>query len=229
MTMTVATRPMRITIIDDHALFAESVALTLEAEGYHVRRIDLTDPHTSLATILASALRSAPRMVLLDLSLGRVGDGVRLIAPLTASGASVIVITGSGDQSRWGECLRQGAKAVLLKTCPLSQVISTVKRVRDGLPLMTSEERATLIAMALHDRDEIRDIRSRLDRLTRREMEVLGALMTGAQVREIARSSVVSEATVRTQVKSILAKLDMNSQIAAVGAAYKVGWRPPED
>jgi DNA-binding NarL/FixJ family response regulator len=46
-------------------------------------------------------------------------------------------------------------------------------------------------------------------------------------VREIARSAVVSEATVRTQVKSILAKLEFSSQIAAVGAAYKISWRPP--
>ena len=59
-------------------------------------------------------------------------------------------------------------------------------------------------------------------------MEVLGALMRGAPVREIARTSVVSEATVRTQVKSILAKLEMSSQLAAVGAAYKVGWHPPQ-
>ena len=74
-------RPMRITIIDDHALFAESVSLTLEAEGYAVRRIDLNDEHTTLATVLATALRSAPRVILLDLDLGRVGDGMRLITP----------------------------------------------------------------------------------------------------------------------------------------------------
>jgi two-component system, NarL family, nitrate/nitrite response regulator NarL len=48
--------------------------------------------------------------------------------------------------------------------------------------------------------------------------------MDGSQVRDIARTSVVSEATVRTQVKSILAKLETNSQIAAVGAAHRVGW-----
>lgn len=53
--------------------------------------------------------------------------------------------------------------------------------------------------------------------------------MRGAQVREIARESVVSEATVRTQVKAILAKLELSSQLAAVGAAYRVGWRPPGD
>ncbi|MDQ6527207.1 response regulator transcription factor [Nocardioides sp. LHD-245] len=221
-------RPMRITIIDDHALFAESVALTLETEGYLVRRIDLTDEHTTLATVLATALRSAPRVALLDLDLGHVGDGMRLITPLTAAGVAVVVVTGSSEDARRGECLRRGAKAVLVKTCPLQEVVTTVRRARDGLPLMNAQERGSLIELALQDRDEVRDIRARLDRLTRREMEVLGALMRGAPVREIARSSVVSEATVRTQVKSILAKLEMSSQLAAVGAAYKVGWHPPQ-
>jgi len=222
-------RPMRITIIDDHALFAESVALTLESEGYLVRRIDLTDERTTLATVLAATLRGAPRVVLLDLDLGRVGDGMRLIAPLASAGVAVVVVTGSSDRPRRGECLRRGAKAVLVKTCPLQEVVTTVRRARDGLPLMSAQERGSLIELALQDRDDVRDIRSRLDRLTRREMEVLGALMRGDQVRDIARASVVSEATVRTQVKSILAKLEMSSQLAAVGAAYKVGWHPPAD
>ena len=51
--------------------------------------------------------------------------------------------------------------------------------------------------------------------------------MQGRTVREIANLSVVSEATVRTQVKSILAKLEVSSQLAAVGLAHSVGWRGP--
>ncbi len=53
----------------------------------------------------------------------------------------------------------------------------------------------------------------------------LGSLMEGRTVREISRSSVVSEATVRTQVKSILNKLEVSSQLAAVGMANQIGWR----
>jgi len=51
--------------------------------------------------------------------------------------------------------------------------------------------------------------------------------MAGRPVREIAQRSYVSEATVRTQVKSILAKLEVTSQLAAVGAAHETDWRPP--
>ena len=57
---------------------------------------------------------------------------------------------------------------------------------------------------------------------------MLRQLMQGHQVREIARLNVVSEATVRTQVKSILAKLEVSSQLAAVGLAHEAGWRPSD-
>jgi DNA-binding NarL/FixJ family response regulator len=51
--------------------------------------------------------------------------------------------------------------------------------------------------------------------------------MAGHAVRDIAERSCVAESTVRTHVKSILAKLDVSSQVAAVGAAYNAHWRPP--
>jgi DNA-binding NarL/FixJ family response regulator len=70
-------------------------------------------------------------------------------------------------------------------------------------------------------------MRRRLDQLTPREREILGCLMGGLTVREIAHRWVVSEATVRTQVKSILSKLEVSSQLAAVGLANQVRWRPP--
>ena len=53
---------------------------------------------------------------------------------------------------------------------------------------------------------------------------MLGRLMEGLTVREIAAASTVSEATVRTQVKAVLAKLEVCSQVAAVGLARQAGW-----
>lgn len=220
-------RPMRITIIDHHTLFADSLAVTLESEGFLVSSVGLGDREASPASVLAAGLRSAGRLVLLEQTLGRAGNGLRLIAPLTASGAAVVLLTESRDRSLWGEAVRQGAKDVLHKSCSLAQVITTARRVRDGLPLMAAEQRATLVVAALADREEARSIRGRLDRLTPCEKEILGALMRGDQVREIARTRVVVEATVRSQIKSILAKLETSSQLAAVGAAYRVAWQPP--
>ncbi|QSR26880.1 DNA-binding response regulator [Nocardioides aromaticivorans] len=220
-------RPVRITVIDPHVLFAHSLAMALDPEGFIVTVIDPGEQHASLATVLAAALRSAGRLVLLEHRLGPVGDGLRLVAPLTASGATVVLLTDTTDRARWGAAIHLGAKDVLHKTCSLEELADTARRVRDGLPLMSREQRATLIETARADGDESRATRVRLDRLTLREMEILGALMNGEPVQEIARTNVVAVATVRSQVKSILTKLELQSQIAAVGAAHRAAWRPP--
>jgi len=62
----------------------------------------------------------------------------------------------------------------------------------------------------------------------REALQVLGRLMEGRNLHDIAVLFVVSEATVRIQVKSILAKPRVSSQLAAVGLAHQVGWPPPE-
>jgi DNA-binding NarL/FixJ family response regulator len=93
--------------------------------------------------------------------------------------------------------------------------------------VLSPEERARLIAEWHRDIATTREIRSRLDHLTRSEASVLGELMAGLQVSDISRDRFVSESTVRTQVKSILAKLQVGSQLAAVGLAHRAGWRPP--
>jgi two-component system, NarL family, nitrate/nitrite response regulator NarL len=218
---------LRILIVEDHMLFAESLELVLSVEGYDVRRIAVPDNSGSPGTLLSSLVRLRPRIVLLDLDLGRFGDGTRLIAPLAKAGINVVVVTASSDRGRWGEAIRYGARTVLSKAQPLSNILATVRRINEGLPVMTHEEREDLLRTWHQQRSEIQELLTRLSLLTARESQVLGRLMQGRTVHDIATLSVVSEATVRTQVKSILAKLEVSSQLAAVGLAHQVGWRPP--
>lgn len=217
----------RVLIVEDHRLFAEAVDLALTVEGYDVRRIEVPDDPGSPGALVAAIVKQEPLVVLLDLDLGRFGDGVRLIEPIARSGANVIVVTGSIDRARWGDAVRSGARKVLSKSQPLSDILATVRRIIAGLPVMDREEREELVSEWNRFRFEAQGLRERLDMLTIRESEVLGHLMKGRAVREIAGLSVVSEATVRTQVKSILAKLEVSSQLAAVGMAHEIGWRAP--
>ncbi len=92
---------------------------------------------------------------------------------------------------------------------------------------MTHEKREELLRAWHEQRRETQGIQERFGQLTSREAQVLGHLMLGHTVHDIATMSVVSEATVRTQVKSILAKLHVSSQLAAVGLAHQIGWRAP--
>lgn len=228
MTQSVTSRAnLRILIVEDHVLFAESLELALSVEGYDVRRIQVPGEERAPGALAAAVIRLRPRVVLLDLDLGGFGDGVRLIAPLARSGANVVVVTASIDRGRWGEAVRCGARKVLPKSRPLNEILATVRRINQGLPVMSREEREELLAFWHRERAERQELQARFELLTVRERQVLAHLMLGRTVREIARVSVVSEATVRTQVKSILAKLEVTSQLAAVGLAHSIAWPPP--
>jgi two-component system, NarL family, nitrate/nitrite response regulator NarL len=217
----------RVLIVEDHRLFAEAVDLALTVEGYDVHRIEVPADPRSPGALVGAIVKHQPLVVLLDLDLGRFGDAVQLIEPIADSGANVVVVTGTEDRARWGEAVNAGARKVLSKSQPLIAIIATVRRIVVGLPVMDREEREELVLEWTRMREVLLEVRERLEQLTNRERVVLGHLMRGRAVRQIADFSTVSEATVRTQVKSILAKLEVSSQLAAVGLAHEIGWQAP--
>ena len=209
----------RVTIVEDHALFAEALDLTLTLEGHQVHRVS-TDDHALPAGHLCEAiLRSRPSVVLLDLNLGASANGAFVVQPLTQAGIAVVVVTGSLDRARWGEVLSYGARTVLPKSAPLNTILSTIRLIGSGRRTLEREERDRLVACFHEETGRVLDSRARLDSLTIREREILEHLINGERVQEIARKSFVSESTVRTQVKSILAKMGVRSQLAAVSVA----------
>ena len=210
-----------VLVVEDHALFAESLAIALRLEGYDVRRPNLTRD----LDLLCLAERLRPRVALVDLDLGEFGSGIGLITPLTRRGTDVVVVTASVDRAEWGGCVQRGARAVLCKNAPLTTMTQTVRRLFLGLPVMGRDEREAMLELWRRERQADDVVRDRFARLTHREREVLGELVDGHGVHDIATTDVVSEATVRTQVKSILGKLEVSSQLAAVGLAHHVGWQ----
>jgi two-component system nitrate/nitrite response regulator NarL len=223
-----APRP-RVTVVDDHSLFAESLVIALQGQGVVAQAVVPNGSMMSPAQLERALLQRRPDLALSDLDLGGAFDGMRLVPALTSAGVAVVVITGSADPARMGQALSHGALVVLSKAAPFSVIIETVRRIRDGLPVMSRQERQRLLDAWRESAGADRELRRRFDQITRREGEVLGLLMDGRQVSEIARGRFVSESTVRTQVKSVLAKLQVSSQLSAVGLAHRLGWRPPGD
>jgi two-component system nitrate/nitrite response regulator NarL len=217
----------RVVVVDDHVLFAEVLEAALRIDGFDVARVDLEDRNMQTPQLLHRIRACGPDVVLLDLDLGRGGDATSLVHPLTQAGAAVVIVTASTDRLRWGECLRQGARAVFPKSTTLESIREALRLIAQGSPLPGRAEREQLVAAHLHERARRQEIRSRLDRLSCREREVLGHLMSGRPVREIAGLSFVSEATIREQVKAILSKLTVTSQLAAVSLAYESDWKRP--
>lgn len=210
-----------VLIVDDHDLVGTALALSLRAEG-----LDAHHEHGRGAeAVLAAAARYAAGLVLLDLDLGRdpAGrpvDGVRLVAPLGGAGWRVLVLSGTTDRARIGAALAEGAVAAVPKAAPFPRLLAAVRAALAGRPVMAEELRAELVAAHERRTAETADVSARLGKLTAREREVLAQLAAGRRAQAIADEAVVSLATVRTQIRSVFAKLGVSSQIEAV-ALYR--------
>jgi DNA-binding NarL/FixJ family response regulator len=210
-----------LAIVEDHELVAQSLAVALRAEGHEVTIVALTSPDDVVADVLAVT----PDLVLLDLDLGdRIGAGIELIRPLTEGGAPVLMVTGNPDQASLGACLEAGALGIATKADGFDRLVEQVRAVLDGSDPMVAARRVDL-ADALRDRRvEVAARMAPFATLTKREQDVLRALIAGQQADAIAATSYTSVATVRTQIAAVLRKLGVSSQLQAVALARDAGW-----
>jgi DNA-binding NarL/FixJ family response regulator len=211
----------RVLIVDDHALLADGLYHELAAAGFETEAIG----GPTRDAILECARAWEPHVVLLDLHLGEaVGSGLDLIGSLAELGAAVVVLTGTTDQLLLAACVETGAVGIVSKTESLAGLSETVARAARSERLIPITRREEMLDELRSRRRTERSREELFRHMTPRECEVLASLMQGASAAEIARASCVSLATVRTQIRSILQKLDANSQLAAVAIAYRAGW-----
>ncbi|MEI5672960.1 MULTISPECIES: response regulator transcription factor [unclassified Nocardioides] len=222
------TERLRLAVLDDHQLFAETLTLALGQEGFQTRRFAVPEQPGATEDLLREMNRFRPSIALVDLSLGRFGSGLRLVRPLVTAGTAVLVVT-SAPRSQWGECLLHGASRVIAKTAPLQEILACVRDLGQGRTVIDPQEYAELVGEWQDGSREQATLRARLAGLSSREQEVLAQLMEGHTARDIAHEWIVSEATVRTQIRAILTKLEVSSQLAAVVLANQAGWTLDQD
>ncbi|KQS63611.1 LuxR C-terminal-related transcriptional regulator [Modestobacter sp. Leaf380] len=214
-----------VLVVDDHVLFAQSIALALEALG---SRVVLVAPD-SAGAVLDACRDAAPATVLLDLRLGPAVDGTALhgldlVADVVATGCRVVVLTGEQGDDVWGTAVERGATAVLPKDVDLTVLAETVRRVQAGEDVLDVGRRHELLAAARRARGERTARLAAFEQLSPRESQVLRLLASGLAASGIATAAHVSEATVRTQIRAVLSKLGVQSQLQAVALARRAGW-----
>ena len=217
---TAASDGPRLLLVDDHQLLVDTLQMSLAQAGFSVS----VAPCGSFDEVLAEAAAVRPTLVVLDLDLQGAGYGYDLIGPLRALGAQVLVLTGTTDRMELARCLEAGALGIASKANGFGSVLDHVRRAADGESVTPITERTQLLAdLAAHRRAEDRR-KAPFEALSARERDVLRQIAEGQQAAAIAKASYVSLATVRTQIRSILMKLNVTSQVAAVALARQGGW-----
>ncbi|QNP70169.1 response regulator transcription factor [Streptomyces roseirectus] len=174
------------------------------------------------AVALARELR--PDLVLMDVQMPRL-DGVSATRRVVAEGlADVLVLTTFDlDEYVFG-ALRAGASGFLLKNAEAGQLLDAVRTVARGEGLIAPAVTRRLIAeFAVAGPREPRADPAVLDTLTRREREVLACVGEGLSNAAIAERLDMAEATVKTHVSRLLAKLELRSRVQAAVLAQELG------
>ncbi|HEY9293232.1 MAG TPA: response regulator transcription factor [Microlunatus sp.] len=220
--MTVATA----LVIDDHDLVAASLTYALSNHGLDAHHVQVSD----LENVLESARLYGPGVALLDLDLGmdqagRALDGVELVAPLRSQGWQVLVVTGTSELDRVAAAVAAGAAGWVVKGADLSELIMATLELTQGRGGLSEVERRAMLDRHRAAQRDGRESQRGLAKLTAKEREVLDKLADGISAAQIAEQTYTSIRTVRAHIRSILAKLDVNSQGAATAIARQ--HRPP--
>ncbi|HEV7882517.1 MAG TPA: response regulator [Solirubrobacteraceae bacterium] len=208
----------RILLVDDHASIREALAAMLEREP----DLEVSAQAASLAE--ARGLLEDVDVALIDLGLPD-GSGIDLIKDLqeTSPRAQALVLSASVDRLETARAVQAGAAAVLSKTAHLDEVVDAVRRLRAGETLLPLDEVVGLLRFAGERRRQEHEASQALERLTRRELDVLQALADGLDSQAVADRLFITLHTVRNHVANILAKLGVHSQLQALVFALRHG------
>jgi len=222
------TAPLRVVVADDQALVRSGFTMILAAAGIEVVG-DAADGEAALA----AARRLRPDVVLMDIRMPGM-DGLEATRRLLASGLSttggeptrVLILTTFDLDEYVYAALRAGASGFLLKDVTPDHLVNAVRLVQTGDALL-----APAITRRLIDRftapGRSREDFGTLPTLTGREREVLVLLARGLSNAELATELQLGEATVKTHVARILAKLQLRDRVQAVIFAYESGLVTP--
>jgi len=217
---------IRILIADDHPIFRRGLRGLLEAEPGFVVVGEGSDGDEAVR--LATSLQ--PDVLLLDLNMPGVsgmGALAELAAASSASAVRTIVLTASIEKPDIVKALQLGAAGVVLKTAPPDVLVKSIRAVRAGQHWIGRETVTDLVA-ALRGVEAAPEKVAR-DRfgLTRRELQITSAVVSGLSNKEIARQFVLSEDTVKHHLTNIFNKVGASNRLEL--ALFAVHHRLLED
>jgi len=211
---------LRVVVADDQELVRTGFCVILEASGFTV-----VGEAADGAAAVALAASERPDVVLMDVRMP-VMDGLEATRLITAAGPGapkVVILTTFDLDDYVYEALRSGASGFLLKDAPRADLVAAVRVAAAGDALLAPSVTRRLIEAFARRPASVAPAPSRLLSLTPRERDILLQVARGRSNIEIARELVVTEATVKTHVGHLLAKLGLRDRVQAVILAYETG------
>ena len=220
MTAPAGPAPIRVLVVDDQELVRSGFCVILDAAD----GITVVGEAANGAAAVSQAAAQQPDVVLMDIRMpGMDGlEAARLITG-TAPAPKVVMLTTFDLDDYVYEALRAGASGFLLKDSPRHDLIAAIRAAAAGDALLAPSVTRRLIEAFARRPPETTPSPARLATLTARERDVLLLLARGRSNAEIATALFVSDATVKTHVGNLLAKLGLRDRVQAVILAYETG------
>lgn len=202
---------IRVLIADDHPVVREGIRAVLQTQP----DLEVIGEAASGAEAIELARRMRPDVTLMDLQMPD-PDGPAAIAAIRDDDpdAKVLVLTTYDTDGDISRAVDAGATGYLLKDSPREQLFDAIRATARGQAALSPAVAARLL---------VRARTSQADALTSREIDVLTAVATGLSNKDIARQLHISEATVKTHLLHIFAKLGVADRTAAVTTALGRG------
>jgi DNA-binding NarL/FixJ family response regulator len=212
--------PVRVLVVDDQALVREGLMTLLQT----VPDIEPVAAAADGEEAVALCARHRPDVVLMDLRMPRL-DGVEATRRIRAAQphTEVVVLTTHADETSILDALRAGARGYLTKDAGIAEISRAVHAAADHQALLDPLVHSRLVAAAGVRPQPTPPPTSLPDELTPREAEVLSMIARGLSNREIATTLVVSEATIKTHINHVFAKIGARDRAQAVHYAYTHG------
>jgi DNA-binding NarL/FixJ family response regulator len=211
---------IRLLIADDEALIRDGFRLILGAQS----DLEVVGECADGAEAIELTHTHRPDLILMDVRMPRV-DGIEATGRIVAAGlpTRVLMLTTFDRDEYVYEAMRAGASGFLLKTTPTERLVDAIHLVASGESLLAPEITKRLIEDFVRGPAPGNDSNAALLRLTARERDVLREVAHGRSNAEIAELLFLSDATVKTYVTRVLAKLGVRDRAQAVVFAYESG------
>jgi DNA-binding NarL/FixJ family response regulator len=214
--------PIRVVVADDQELVRAGFCVILEAAD----GISVVGEAANGAEAVVAAAEHRPDVVLMDIRMPGM-DGLEATRLITGDGAAagpkVVMLTTFDLDDYVYEALRAGASGFLLKDAPRHDLIAAVRAAAAGDAMLAPSVTRLIIEAFARRPPATTPSPTRLASLTARERDILLLLARGRSNMEIAADLFVGEATVKTHIGHLLAKLGLRDRVQAVILAYETG------